>query len=135
WLAQSRAAEEPRMRERFLWFVPVIPLAVGLFGLRVVEAHRSLPGRQTPTEFGLPTFPGGFRFKSSTADPRSRSFAFLVKDRSADEVADYYRQRMKAAGYEIQEDSHATFPVPSDRPDGEPKPTPGRELVCIHRAQ
>jgi hypothetical protein len=118
------------MKERLLWFVPVLALAVGMVGLRMVRAEKGLPDQERPSAYGLPTFPGGYKFKSSTENPPSLSFAYLVKDANAAQIADYYRPAMAAHGYQLEQETPLNFPVPS--PKGGDKAdhrAPGRRLL------
>src|SRR5436305_10124686 len=100
------------MRERLLWFVPALALAAGFAALRLFGPHLPPAAGSVLPYFGLPTFPGGYEFKVSTENPRSRSVAYLVKRPSAD-VAAYYRKEMATRSFRLAQDSSLNFPVPA----------------------
>lgn len=120
------------MNDRLLWFVPTIALAIGMIGLGMVQAERPASGQQTPAEFGLPTYPGSFGFLSSTADPRSKSIAFKVRQGSPQQVADYYRAEMRKRDYLVKQDQALQFPIPGAREGEILRKAPGRQLIFAH---
>src|SRR4029453_693842 len=118
WSLRRHADNSPGgvlMKERLLWFVPALALAVGLVGLRMVRAEKGLPGQESPSAYGLPTFPGAYRFKSSAEKPPTLSFASLGKGASAAQVADYSRPAMIQRGYQLEQETPVNFPVPSPK--------------------
>jgi hypothetical protein len=123
------------MKERLLWFVPVLALAVGMVGLRMVRAEKGLPGQERPSEYGLPTFPGAYQFKSSTANPHSLSFAYTVKSASAAQVAAYYRPAMAAVGFQREQETPLSVPVPGPKDGVSDRRAPGRRLLFTNTRQ
>jgi hypothetical protein len=122
------------MRERLIWFVPIGVLIAGLIGLRMVRAEHAPRGHQSPAEFDLPTFPGGYDFKSSSGNPMSQSVAYLINGAGAVDVADYYRTAMAARGYELEQDTPLNMPVPASPGGGPTHRVPGRRLLFVgHR--
>lgn len=121
------------MNDRLLWFVPTIALAIGMIGLGMVQAERPpVEGHLSPAEFGLPTYPGAFDFKSNVTDPRSKSIAFKIHQGTSEHVAAFYRTEMKKRDYLLKEDAALPFPVPGLKPNQIIRNAPGRQLVFAH---
>jgi hypothetical protein len=114
---------------RLLWFIPALLILAALWGMRWAQPAPKDRGRQSPTEFDLPAYPGGFDFKSSAADPLNESVAYLVKDGSPDQVADYYRAAMTRGRYRVQAEAPMTVDLPRAHPTDPPRYTHGRRIL------
>jgi hypothetical protein len=121
------------MKGSWLWFVPVGCLALAFGGLRLAQLVRSPLGQRPPEAFDLPRYPGAYAFKSYTRDPYSKSVAYLVKQASANEIADFYRKQLVGEHYRVVGDQRLRLGVPPAKEGAPPRQAPARHVLFTNR--
>jgi hypothetical protein len=68
----------------------------------VQEPAGAKSGRKKPEQFGLPSYPGAFDFRSTESDPKNGSAAFSIRKGTAADIARFYIAALGKQGGEFR---------------------------------